>query len=71
MADKQTAFRVNVLLHHLTATVEPHRNVTSAIFIESLQDELFRKYEEFDNNPVLGNMPPCSFLEGEIKETAL
>ena len=35
---------INILLHHLCSTVDPHKNVSSAILIESLQDSLNAKY---------------------------
>jgi hypothetical protein len=36
---------INVLLHHLSSSLDPHKHVSSAILIESLQDSLNSKYE--------------------------
>jgi hypothetical protein len=35
---------INILLHHFCRTLDPHKHVSSAILIESLQDSLNSKY---------------------------
>jgi hypothetical protein len=35
---------VYILLHHLISTIDPHKKVSTAILIESLQDSLNAKY---------------------------
>lgn len=35
---------INILLHHLSSTLDHHKHVSSAILVESLQDSLNLKY---------------------------
>ena len=44
IANMTIASGINVLLHHLSSTVDPLQHVSSAILIESLQDSLNLKY---------------------------
>lgn len=44
IANITIASGINVLLHHLSSTIDPLKHVSSAILIESLQDSLNSKY---------------------------
>jgi hypothetical protein len=43
-ANKTMASNIHILLHHLCRTLDPHKHVSSAILIESLQDSLNLKF---------------------------